>query len=323
MLNDDTTKKLKPKYYDVSQIDYILYTKQMGYMHIDQLYKCAEFFRLYPKIYIMEKIHGTSTWIRFDSRDKTLRFHSGGAEGSEFAALFNEDNIMQELSNQPFNLVKIHGEAYGGKMQGMSDTYGPELKFVAFDVYVEDALGKRFLNLDEAECLCKQLGLEFVHYIIADNNPEIIESQSMVESTQAVRNGVGHEKQREGVVVKPIVESYLDSGRRAVFKHKNKIFWEITIARPLGEELKIVSDINAIIDDWVTDNRFSHVADRVLQTKLDDKNITISDIKVFIDFMIEDVQRESAGEVVWTTKLEKSIRKKTGSMFRSIYCIKS
>ena len=52
---------------------------------------------------------------------------------------------------------------------------------------------------------------------------------------QAIRNGMGPGKQREGVIVKPIIESYLRSGKRVVFKHKNEIFWEIKTKRSLGE----------------------------------------------------------------------------------------
>ena len=223
----------------------------MGYMHIDPLYKCVEFFRLFQEVYIMEKIHGTTTWIIFNNINKTINFHSGGSDGNEFKAIFDEKNLTSCLSDMPFTLVKIHGEGYGGKMQAMSHTYGPTLKFVAFDVYVENEQTKSFLNVDEAEKLCHALGLEFVHYIRANNIPEIIEEESVKESVQAIRNGMGPGKQREGVIVKPIIESYLRTGKRAVFKHKNEIFWEIKTKRSLGEKLKVASDINEIVDDWV------------------------------------------------------------------------
>ena len=35
--------------------------------------------------------------------------------------------------------------------------------------------------------------------------------------------------------------------------------------------------------------------------------------------MVEDVKRESEGEVIWTKKLEKAIRRKSGEMFRNCY----
>ena len=98
-------------------------------------------------------------------------------------------------------------------------------------------------------------------------------------------------------------------------KHKNADFWEIKTRRPLGERLKVVEVVNEIVDDWVTDNRFDHVRDRVLQLKIN-KTLEKSDIKVFLNLMVEDVQRESEGEVVWSDELITAIRRKTAVMFK-------
>lgn len=266
----------------------------------------------------MEKIHGTSAWITFDKQNNSILFHSGGANSDKFKALFDADNLFNILSQKGHDLIKIHGEAYGGKLQKMGETYGMQLKFVTFDVYIENDTTKGFLNVDEAEKICLELGLEFVDYIKANNCAETVDSESLRESVQAIRNGMGPGKQREGVVVKPIIESYLSSGKRAIFKHKNKIFWEMTTARPLGRELILMSDIKEIVNEWLTCNRFEHVVDRILQTK-EDKNITINDITRFMDLMVEDMKRESEGEVVWSKKLENQIRKETGIMFKQIY----
>ena len=54
----------------------------------------------------------------------------------------------------------VFGEGYGGKEQGMRDTYGPDLKFIAFDVKI----GNRWLSVTDAEDVVKKLGLEFVFY---------------------------------------------------------------------------------------------------------------------------------------------------------------
>lgn len=97
----------------------------MGYIHIDPLYKRVQFFSLFKQVYVMEKIHGTSTWIKFDGVNKTMIFHSGGADGQEFKSLFDETKLINVLSDKNYTLIKIHGEGYGGKMQAMSDTYGP------------------------------------------------------------------------------------------------------------------------------------------------------------------------------------------------------
>lgn len=222
--------------------------------------------------------------------------------------------------------MKVHGEAYGGKQQKMADTYGPKTKFVVFDVYVEDETKKYFLNLTEAEAVAAQLGLEFVHYIKSVNTPEAIENETIRESIQAVRNGIGPDKLREGTIIKPLIESYIPSyveikpgnlqdTKRAIFKYKNKDFWEIKSRRPLGEELKLVSDIDTIVSDWVTDNRFQHVLDRTIKNKKN-KFIEFKDVGLFLQLMVEDVNREAVGEIVWSKHLEKCIRRKTAIMFK-------
>lgn len=295
----------------------------MGYMHIDSLHKCPEFFTTFPKVYVLEKIHGTSTWFQYDRATKTIKFHSGGSDSTEFKNIFDVESITDTLSKTEYTRVRVHGEGYGGKQQGMSETYGTDFKFIAFDVYVESENLSGYLNVDKADQFCAQLGLQFVHYHQVDNLPDIIEAEANKESVQAVRNGTGHNRPREGVVVKPIIESNMpgNPSKRAIFKHKNELFWEIKNRRPLGEKLKIVSDISQIVDDWVTENRFYHVIDRILVTK-SDKKIVLTDIKQFIDLMVEDVQRESEGEVVWSPELTHAIRRKAGIMFKNVYCVK-
>ncbi|AGF85627.1 ligase 2 [Moumouvirus goulette] len=293
----------------------------MGYMHIESLYKCPDFFQLFPEVYCMEKIHGTSTWIRYE-KGQVLKFHSGGESGEAFKSIFNEKlikNKLDEISfNNNWNIIKIHGEAYGGRQQGMSKTYGDKLKFIVFDIYVENndiGINPKYLNIPEAEQMARNLSLEFVYYVRGSNTPEWIEEQSNQESIQAIRNGIGSGKPREGVVIRPIIESILPNGQRAIMKHKNAEFWEIKSRRPLGERLKVVEGINEIVEDWVTDQRFYHVIDRVLQQKVD-KILEKSDIKILLDLMVEDVKRESEGEVIWSDKLISAIRKKTAVMFK-------
>ncbi|AGC01678.1 RNA ligase 2 [Acanthamoeba polyphaga moumouvirus] len=292
----------------------------MGYMHIESLYKCPEFFQLFPEIYCMEKIHGTSTWIRYE-RGQMLKFHSGGESGESFKAIFNEEflkNKLDELSiKNNWTIIKIHGEGYGGRQQGMSKTYGDKLKFIVFDIYVEsNDNGPKYLNIPDAEKIAQDLQLEFVYYVRGLNTPEWIEEQSNQESIQAIRNGLGSGKPREGVVVRPIIESVFSNGQRAITKHKNAEFWEIKTRRPLGERLKVVEGINEIVEDWVTGQRFNHVVDRVLQQKVN-KALEKSDIKILLDLMVEDVKRESEGEVIWSDKLVSAIRRKTAIIFKN------
>lgn len=289
----------------------------MGYMHIISLYKWPEFFKAFPQVYAMEKIHGTSTWITLTTSNELI-FHSGGEPTDKFTALFDKDKLYTSLlklkTENNWSIVKIHGEAYGGKQQGMSKTYGPKLKFIVFEVCHDG----QFVDVPAAEGIAKQLDLEFVHYEIGANTAEWVEAQSNLDSVQAVRNGMGAHP-REGVVIRPLTESTLLFHKehvRAIAKHKNANFWEIKTRKPLGERLEVMSDINTIVDEWVTDERIKHVIDRVLQAK-EDKKLTHKDTPTFINLMVEDVKREGEGEIEWSDNLAKGIRRQAGTMYQS------
>ena len=58
----------------------------MSYLHIDNLYKAQEIL-LFKECYAMEKIHGTSAHISFNSGN--VKFFSGGCKHGEFIKLLN------------------------------------------------------------------------------------------------------------------------------------------------------------------------------------------------------------------------------------------
>ena len=133
----------------------------MGYMHIENLYRLQTIL-LFKECYAMEKIHGTSANITWDKVG--LAHHSGGEKHEKFVSLFDNSSIYAKFIDLGFKdrKVTIYGEAYGGKCQGMSETYGNALKFIAFDVCIDET---NWLNVPEAEAFCKSLGIEFVHYV--------------------------------------------------------------------------------------------------------------------------------------------------------------
>ena len=306
----------------------------MGYITIEHLYKHPEFFLLGGQICVMEKIHGTSTWI--SSNGSVSQYHSGGETEESFGKLFDKDQINQELKKilleNNWKTIRVHGEAYGGKQQKMKDTYGDKLKFIVFDILVSDS-SEYFLDYIQAEKIAARLNLEFVHYCIGPNTAEWIEEQTNLPSVQAERNGMGTDRLREGVVVKPIKEMMFN-GKRAILKHKCGPFWETK--KPgvllLGQSTKLVklSDLletsmtdAEIADNWVTSMRADHVLDHLLANKPDpqsgNKKIEVSDINTFIDMMLSDIKKESVEEIQeheWTKKLIREIRKKSMSLLK-------
>ncbi len=279
----------------------------MGYMKIPNLYKEKEIMEKHMECYAMEKIHGTSTNIQYIHEDKKLKFFAGGCKHETFVNIFNQEKLLEKIDllgiDEDFI---IYGEGYGGKCQRMSATYGKELKFVAFDVFV----GGRFLNVPDAERIVKFLGLEFVDYVKTTTDIESLDKEKTKHSIQAIRNGLGEGKEREGIVIKPLVESLDRFGKRLIVKHKNDSFRETRTPRFTTEQLKVLEDAKEIAEEWVTQMRLEHILDKM------PKDLEMKDIPTIQNKMLEDVYLEAEGEIVHSREATKAIKNKTANLFK-------
>jgi hypothetical protein len=212
----------------------------MSYMHIENLYKNQDVL-LFKECYAMEKIHGTSAHITFTNLPDEalldpipkLSFFSGGEKHENFVALFDQEDLKARMIDAGYVNVTIYGEAYGGRCQGMKATYGDRLRFVAFEVLMGE---HSYLNVPIAHRVCTALGIDFVHYERGPCTLEWLDAQRDAKSVQAVKNGMGEDKLREGIVVRPVIELRKNSGERIIAKHKGEAFSEFNSKpRPVEE----------------------------------------------------------------------------------------
>lgn len=254
----------------------------------------------------MEKIHGTSAHIKWVAGD--LTFFSGGEKHEKFIQLFNQEELKNKFREIGQQEIIIFGEAYGGKCQGMSETYGKELKSVAFDVKIDDS----WLDVPKAESLVLFLGLEFVYYEKVSTDLVSLDAQRDADSVQAVRNGCGPGKLREGVVLRPLIELTKNNGERIISKHKRDEFRETKTPRPIVDpaKLKILQDAELISQEWVTGERLNHVTSKI-------PNYNIEHMGEIIKSMIDDIKREGEKEITWSKDVEKSIGKATALLFKN------
>lgn len=286
----------------------------MGYQSIDNLYKYPQLF-LFKEVFASEKIHGTSAHISFN--DGKLGFFAGGENYNNFIKLFNHEDLAAKMKALQDSIpekptITVFGEAYGGKCQAMSDTYGKELKFIAFEVQIGDI----WLNVPKAHKLATDFGLEFVFFTQIPCTIEAIDAEMRRSSTQAVRNGCGDNKMSEGVVLRPLEEVRFNNGERCVAKHKNPEFSERrskkdTVLSP--EKTEALTDAKEIAEEWVTEMRAAHVADK-LKGELQ-RDLNLSDTPRFINNMVGDVLRESKGEVLETKENLKAIKGMASKLF--------
>lgn len=283
----------------------------MGYAHIDNLYK-EQTILLLKECFALEKIHGTSAHIAWKGGKVT--FFSGGESHVNFVALFDEAKLAESFQAMGNDSVTIYGEAYGGKQQGNSWRYGKQLKFIVFDVKVNEF----WLSVPDAHAVATKFGLEFVHYDRTPTDLDALNALRDAPSVQAKRNGIEEDQPREGVVLRPINPTlHMVFGEKIVricAKHKRDDERETQRVRTFDpNKQQVLEAAQAIAQEWVTDTRLDHVLDKL---KIDGALPGMERTPDVIRAMIEDVYREGAGEIVESRDAAKAIGAMTARMFK-------
>jgi len=274
----------------------------VAYAHIENLYKDTRILE-FRRVYAMEKIHGTASHISW--KDGKLLFSSGGESHKDFVGLFDQAKLLAGFGAAGQPAVVVFGETYGGKQQGMQDTYGPALRFIAFEVRI----GGLWLAVPQAEAFARALGLDFVHWQLVSTDLEALNAERDADSVQAVRNGMGAGHMREGIVLRPPFEVRLNNGERLVAKHKREDFSETKTPRVVGVEPELLADARRVADEWVTPMRLEHVLQKLPVAA------SMKHTKDVVAAMLEDVLREGAGEIVDSPAVRKAIGRATAELW--------
>lgn len=305
----------------------------MSYANIGNLYREQKILE-FPEAYCLEKIDGSSACIIFtrqvtdytnnlnETSTGNFHYHGGCVPGVQFKAIFNTEPLEKGLLATPYDKVKIHGEVYGGKVQKGAWRYGPDIKFVAFDVKVND---EKWLTVPDAEALTLSLGLEFVHYVRIPTKLSEIDYWRDATSEQAIRNGVttrdGTWVRREGVVLRTIDEAYDHRGNRIIAKHKRDEERETKTPRKVVDPAKIevLKEARVIAEEYVTMTRLvGHVLPKIPGEPIVDMTRT----KEVISAMREDIFREGAGEFEPSDAVNVEIGKRTAQLLKQYFADK-
>jgi hypothetical protein len=284
----------------------------MGYMKIPNAYKDPTVLQ-FKKVYALEKIHGTSQHVGY--KNGNLVFYHGGETRQLMLDFFNHDALLYFFSSKftPDNEVVIFGEGYGGKQQGMRDTYGPKFHFTAFDVKIDGT----WLDVPSAEAFCKEAGIEFVPYEFIDATEENINRERDRDSVVAVRRGMGEGHIREGVVLRPPFEVRMNNGERCMAKHKRDEFREHKSSRSVlnmtAEQLLVLSKAEEVADEWCVPMRLEHVIGALTK---DGVEPSMQDVPAIINRMVEDIYVEAKGEIVESKEVRKAIGTRTVQLFK-------
>jgi hypothetical protein len=284
----------------------------MSYAHIENLYK-QQTIRLFRECYALEKVHGTSArllWRNILMKKGSigvLNYSAGGEESEPFRALFDDVRLRAGFMAMGHEKVAVFGEAHGGPRTGQAWRYGDALKFVVFDVKIKDL----WLSVPQAADVTAKLGLEFVHYAKVSTDLAALDAERDAPSVQAVRNGVVDPQPREGVVLRSLLEMRLNNDERIICKHKRDDERETLKTRPIVDpaKLEVLTAAQAIAEEWVTPTRLLHVLDKL------PAGLGIRDTGKVVAAMVEDVVRESVGEIVDSKDARQAIGRKAAELF--------
>ena len=266
---------------------------------------------LWKECYALEKVHGTSANLAWSNG--VLSFYSGGETHEKFVELFDQDKLIETFKSLELpedTVIRIHGEAYGGKQQGMSKTYGPKLHFIAFDVRI----GDYWLSVPKGEEFCFKFGVEYVPYEKVPTTEEALNAERDRDSIVAVRRGMGSGHIREGVVLRPPVEITLNGGGRMMCKHKRDEFREHKSPRQIDpDKQKVLEEAEAVADEWCVPMRLNHVLGKMTVNGVEPDMSKLGDI---IKNMIDDIYVEAKGEIVESREVQKAIGTKTVALYK-------
>lgn len=150
----------------------------------------------------------------------------------------------------------VYGEFYGKNIQKHLD-YGPDYKFVAFDIALLDGDARTFLSTTSARLLAESVGIPFVEAHFTGTFAECLDWSG--------RNFDAREGGREGHVIRPVSHTRMPSGDHLIVKHKSPAFLEMISqknAKPVKPAVKRSDEWNRLLADYsrgITRNRFDAV----------------------------------------------------------------
>ena len=285
--------------------------RNISYLDIQNLYKDQDIL-LFKQCFAMEKVHGTSAHVGF--KNGIINLFPGGEKLVNFECLFNKEQLLANFKALIMEGAPcvVFGEAYGGKCQGMKDTYGSSLAFVAFEVKIGDC----WLAVPRAEDLAVKLGFEFMPYTKISTDLACIDAERDKPSEVAVRRGMGANKKREGVVLRPLIEVMRNNGSRVIAKHKQDWARETHTPRIVDPAKQaVLNKAQDIANEWVMPMRLEHVLQDLAAKGTPATGVEHT--RNIIMAMVEDVYKESKGEIIESEEVRRAIGAKTAFLWKT------
>lgn len=173
-----------------------------------------------------EKIDGTNVRVMWDGSEitfdgKTDNASMPGGLVQHLQSKFGTHEMLQAFQERfGESRVTIYGEGFGGKIQKGGSTYGPEMRFSAFDVRI----GEWWLLQENFRGLMEGLEIPVAPSVYTAEGYWTAPLTAWIEMAQSGIESFYGPFTAEGLICKPTVELQTRNGERIVVKIKTRDF---------------------------------------------------------------------------------------------------
>jgi len=290
---------------------------------------------------VQEKVHGSNTSFITDGKEiKFAKRTDYIADGEKF---FDYEELLDRYTPKVKQLYAalhqkypqmdfaiIYGEMFGGAYPHKDikkDTrfstiqkgvyYCPNHEFYGFDIYVSEPSGKHYLSVEETNKFFEDNGFLYAKTLFEGTLDECLAYPNKFPSQ--ISQWLGYppieDNVCEGVVIRPVVPTYIGYGDRVLIKNKNERFAEKKGYKKhpkVPKEDPVYSDnLNALIAKgslYVTENRLNNVISHIGQVSMPKDLGKL--IGLFSKDILDDFIKESSADYNNLEKPEQKILNK-------------
>ena len=305
---------------------------------------------------VQEKVHGSNTSFVTDGNEikfaKRTDYIADGEKFFDYEELLDRytpkvKKLYAALKKQykDMDFAIIYGEMFGGayphkdvaKEKTMTIQKGvyycPNHEFYGFDIYVSEPSGKHYLSVEDTNKFFEDNGFLYAKTLFEGTFDECLNYPNKFPSQ--ISQWLGYppieDNICEGVVIRPVVPTYIGYGDRVLIKNKNERFAEKKNYKKRLKEAKpdpVYSDaLNALIAKgslYVTENRLNNVVSHIGQVSMPKdlgKLIGMYSKDIIDDFIKESSADYNSLEKPEQKLLNKEINQLATALIKKVYKI--
>ena len=287
---------------------------------------------------VQEKVHGSNVCFVTDGETVGFGKRTGFVEADE--KFYDYEELLERYTQKIIHLftiveekypdiktLVIFGEMFGGKyphpdVKNSTKTmviqkgvyYCPNHEFYAFDLYVSTEGSGRYLSVDEAAVFFEQGAFFYAKTLFRGTLNECLQYPNDFQSRISEWLGLPPIEDNicEGIVIRPVEPTYLNTGSRVLLKSKNARFAEKKSVKKRAPKLFVepsysesLNNLLPVVEQYVTENRLNNVVSKIGQISIPKDTGKL--IGLFSKDILDDFLKEHSGTYVSIEKSEQKI----------------